>query len=71
MAKPSCDRHKKHNAECGECLKLYLTVSKPRMGVQPTKVFKDKSKYTRKLKHQKGRNDPFTKVFLNHISKKR
>jgi len=38
--------------EC-TCLVLYLMVkNKPRVGVMPTKVIKDKTKYTRKKKHK-------------------
>lgn len=30
-----------------------LRTKPPRLGVHPTKVFKDKTKYTRKKKHKK------------------
>jgi hypothetical protein len=39
------------------CLTLYLMLKNtPRVGVMPTKVIKDKTKYTRKKKH-KGKDD--------------
>jgi len=39
--------------------KIIKLLSKPlkvRAGVHPTKIFKDKSKYTRKKKHKKRNN---------------
>lgn len=54
-----CSKHPKYNGkkkptnECGDCLVFYLAIkAKPRMLPKPTKVFKDKSKYTRKKKHK-------------------
>ena len=38
-------------------IKLPKTFPKPRTGVHPTKVDKDKSKYNRKEKHKKKWND--------------
>lgn len=40
------------NKDC-RCAEIYLTLkSKPRILPKPTKVMKDKSKYTRKKKHK-------------------
>lgn len=59
-----CEKHPKYKAkkppglaslacEGCKCLTLYLLYSnKPRIGVMPTKVVKDKTKYTRKEKHK-------------------
>lgn len=54
-----CDKHPKYNGknkpkyECVACLNYYLLLkSKPRVLPKPTKVFKDKTKYSRKNKHK-------------------
>lgn len=58
--KNKCEKHPKYKGkrkpkyECVACLNIYLLLnSKPRVLPKPTKVFKDKSKYTRKEKHKK------------------
>ena len=57
-----CTIHKKYKGkrkpknECVQCLNFYFALQKPRVLPQPTKVFKDKSKYTRKNKH-KGKGE--------------
>lgn len=57
-----CEKHPKYKGkklpkyECEVCASIYFTLNnpdKPRMLPKPTKVFKDKSKYTRKKKHKK------------------
>ena len=55
-----CPKHPKYRGKkkpvslCPDCLILYFQISnKPRIGVLPSKVIKDKTKYTRKLKHKK------------------
>jgi hypothetical protein len=57
-----CDKHPKYTGknkpkyQCVKCELLYqLLHSQPRVLPKPTKVHKDKSKYTRKEKH-KGEN---------------
>lgn len=54
-----CEKHPKYKGkkkpkhECEVCASIYFTLnSKPRVLPKPTKVFKDKSKYTRKEKHK-------------------
>jgi hypothetical protein len=53
-----CSKHPKYKGkklpktECTECLTIYLKLKTPRLPLKPTKVFKDKSKYTRKNKHK-------------------
>lgn len=54
-----CLKHPKYKGkgvpknECVTCLELYLFVhNKPRFGVQPSKVFKDKKKYNRRAQKQ-------------------
>lgn len=56
----SCDKHPKYKGKkkptngCADCLKLYLLLhNKPRTPIPPTRVMRDKSKYTRKTKHKK------------------
>ena len=45
------------NKDC-ICPKIYLTLrKKPRLLPMPTKVIKDKSKYTRKTKHKNKDNE--------------
>ena len=54
----NCPKHPKYKGkrlpkrECTDCLNLYYTLKAPRAPHKPTKVFKDKSKYTRKQKHK-------------------
>jgi len=55
-----CQKHpkyrgnKKPNNLCPDCLILYFKISnKPRIGVLSSKIIKDKTKYTRKIKHKK------------------
>ena len=55
-----CSIHKKYKGkrvpknECPECLAFYLLLkNRPRILPRPTKVMRDKSKYTRKDKHKK------------------
>jgi len=63
-----CFKHKKYPGkkapknDCVDCLEWYLTLSTaPRQGIKATKVFRDKSKYTRKAKHQGSRSqDPLS-----------
>lgn len=40
------------NPDC-KCYSVWLKLRKPRVIPMPTKVVKDKSKYTRKKKHKK------------------
>ena len=53
-----CLKHPKYKGrnkpkhECLDCLNLYLKLQKPRMPIMPTKVIRDKTKYTRKEKHK-------------------
>ena len=54
-----CEKHPKYKGkrkpkyECETCLTMYFTLRKsPRVLPKPTKVFKDKTKYTRKRKHK-------------------
>ena len=54
-----CKKHPKYlgkrypKSECPDCLRYYLALhKKPRTPIKPTKIIKDKSKYTRKLKHK-------------------
>ena len=55
-----CQKHKKYKGrriptnQCVDCLNLYLKLhNKPRVPVKPSITFKDKSKYTRKVKNNK------------------
>jgi len=55
-----CSKHPKYKGkktpsnECTECLTLYFKMhSSPRAPIKPTRVIKDKTKYTRKDKHKK------------------
>lgn len=54
-----CSKHPKYTGkkqptnECVECLNIYIKLhSAPRAPIKPTKVIKDKIKYTRKSKHK-------------------
>jgi len=54
-----CEKHPKYNGRkepkngCVGCLNFYFALHKtPRVPIKPTKVIKDKSKYTRKIKHK-------------------
>lgn len=54
-----CNKHPKYTGkktpkhECVDCLSLYLKLhSSPRAPIKPTKVIKDKTKYSRKNKHR-------------------
>jgi len=54
-----CDIHPKYRGKkepkngCVGCLNLYLKLhKKPRLPIKPTKIIKDKSRYTRKNKHK-------------------
>jgi hypothetical protein len=38
--------------ECSECLELYFLLKHPRAPHKPTRLHKDKSKYSRKTKHK-------------------
>ncbi len=56
-----CKKHPKYRANkepknlCEKCLSIYLTLKGRRVPTPPpSKVFKDKSKYTRKDKHKKS-----------------
>ena len=59
-----CKKHPKYDGKklpkyktpCLDCLNYYYAIKKPRVLPMPTKVIKDKTKYTRKEKH-KGRDD--------------
>lgn len=58
-----CPKHPKYKAnkrpkyECETCLNMYFKLrNSPRMLPKPTRVFKDKSKYTRKQKHKNKEN---------------
>jgi len=43
-------------SQWGNCYEYYLLLkSKPRILPMPTKIIKDKSKYTRKDKHKRGK----------------
>ena len=56
--KTKCEKHPKYTGkrkpkhECTGCLALYLLMKKPRVLPMPTRVVKDKTKYTRKKKHK-------------------
>lgn len=58
----SCSKHPKYKGkalpkhECTECLSLYYKFKTPRVLPKPTKVIKDKKKYTRKNKHKNREN---------------
>lgn len=59
-----CQKHKKYKGkrkptnQCVDCLNLYLKLhNKPRMPIKPNIVFKDKTKYTRKVKNKKEQGD--------------
>ena len=53
-----CQKHPKYKGsnkpktQCVGCLAVFIGLSSPRSGVQPTRVFKDKTKYNRKQKHR-------------------
>lgn len=53
-----CEKHPKYKgrkepkSQCVDCLNIYFKLKKLRSLPKPTKVFKDKSKYTRKEKHK-------------------
>lgn len=56
-----CKKHPKYGGrrlpkhECTECLSIYFKLHKsPRVLPKPTKVIKDKSKYTRKKKYKEN-----------------
>jgi hypothetical protein len=59
-----CTKHPKYDGKklpkyktpCVDCLNYYNSLKSPRVLPMPTKVYKDKSKYTRKDKH-KGKNE--------------
>ena len=55
-----CPKHPKYKGkrlpkyECTQCADLYFKIhKKPRMPIKPTKIIKDKTKYSRKNKHKK------------------
>jgi hypothetical protein len=55
-----CSKHPKYTGkrapktQCLECLSYYIKLGKMTRGVMPppTKIFKDKTKYSRKKKHK-------------------
>lgn len=54
-----CEKHPKYNGRkqptnsCVGCLNFYFALhNKPRLPIKPTKVIKDKTKYTRKKKYK-------------------
>jgi len=54
-----CEKHPKYSGKkepkngCVGCLNIYVALHKvPRLPIKPTKIIKDKSKYTRKKKHK-------------------
>jgi len=60
----TCEKHPKYRGnkkpkhECVVCLSLYLLLkNKPRILPMPTKKFRDKSKYNRKKKYDKGEDE--------------
>ena len=54
----SCSKHPKYKGRkepkngCLECLLMYIRMPSFRAPIRPTKIIKDKSKYTRKKKHK-------------------
>jgi len=54
-----CKKHPKYLGrgkppkDCLICLNIHLNIQGPRAPIKPTKIIKDKSKYTRKEKHKK------------------
>jgi len=59
-----CEKHPKYKGkhkpkhECVVCLNIYIAKhNKPRAPIKPTQVIRDKSKYTRKNKHKKSKDD--------------
>jgi len=54
-----CTKHPKYlgkgkpQNECLTCLDIYFNMQGPRAPIKPTKIIKDKSKYSRKDKYKK------------------
>lgn len=64
MNKLKCEKHPKYKGkskpkqECVDCLSIYFKIKNLiRMPIKPTKIYKDKSKYSRKNKHKKIEKD--------------
>jgi len=57
-----CGKHPKYmgkgkpRTQCERCLEIYLLMCKPRMPIKPTKLIRDRSKYSRKPKHKNNDN---------------
>ena len=55
----TCIKHPKYKGkkipkhQCVDCLNLYWKMHTPRIPIKPTRVIKDKTKYTRRSKHKK------------------
>lgn len=53
-----CEKHPKYKAkkyptsECTKCLTIFFKLKIPRTKIPKNKVFKDKTKYTRKQKYK-------------------
>jgi hypothetical protein len=57
----TCPKHPKYKGKrppkniCPVCFKIWaLLAGRQRVGVKPTKIMKDRTKYSRKAKHKTG-----------------